>query len=335
MHREARFAMPPRKKMKKTKLILVIVLVSVILLACLGALGYFGIKTMRRSHLRMEAREAFASEDWKKAEKLLTEYVGLDPDSEEDFVRLAQVYRHFGNTGEEMHCWYKASSLNPLKPEYWDDYATCAMNARFFDHFYTSLSRKLILNAEVTRKDKIRYLISAVMTNRPRDAKKLYEDMLKADPEVFRVDDLGRLAEYVVTYDRLSDAERSNCIDEGIQSEDPFVRLESILYRATTLESSGENVETVMRQKETLLKQAIELNRFAATPFLVDFYYSHRAYGAVIEVAEPYLADIENLLLSVLYAESCVYSGHSEKLPPLIEHFDGPSLPAPCGWPCG
>ena len=122
--------------MKKTRLILVIVLVSVVLLACFGFLGYFGVKSIRRSHLRAEARDAFAAEDWKKAEKLLNEYLGQDPDSEEDYVRLAQVCRHFGNTGEEMHCWYKASTLNPLKPEYWDSYTACAMNARNFNHLY-------------------------------------------------------------------------------------------------------------------------------------------------------------------------------------------------------
>ena len=320
MHREDRFAMRPREKMKKTRLILVIVVVSVVLLACLGAIGYFGIKTMRRSHLRAEARGAFAAEDWKKAEKLLNEYLGQDTDSEEDYVRLAQVYRHFGNTGEEMHCWYRASTLNPLKPEYWDNYTTCAMNARDFDHLYSSLSRKLVFNAELSRKDKLRYLICAVMTNRAREAKKHYEDMLKADPEVFREDDLGRLAEYVVTFDKLSDAERSKFIRDGMRSDDPFVRLESILFRATTLTVSGEDA-AALNQKETLLKQAVELNRFAATPFLVDFYYSHMKYNSVIVTAEPYLADIENILMSVLYAESCVYSGQPEKLSPLIEHF--------------
>ena len=307
--------------MKKSRIILVCILVSVVLLACLGALGYFGIKAMRRTHLRVEAREAFASEDWKKAEKLLNEYVGQDPDSEEDYVRLAQVYRHFGNTGEEMHCWYRACVLNPLKPEYWDNYAGCAMNARDFSHLYSTLSRKLIFNAELTRKDKLRYLICAVMTNRAREARKYYEDMLKADPEIFHGDDLGRLAEYVVTFDNLSDAERSTFIRDGMLSEDPFVRLESILFRATTLAVSGENAASLLEQKEALLKQAVELNRFAATPFLVDFYYSHMKYSSVIGIAEPYLADIENVLLSVHYAESCVYGGQPEKLLPLIEHF--------------
>jgi len=307
--------------MKKTKIILVGILVSVILLACLGALGYFGVKTMRRSHLRKDAREAFASEDWKKAEKLLNEYIGQDPDSEEDFVRLAQVYRHFGNPGEEMRCWYRASALNPLKPEYWDDYAGCAMNARNFSHLYSSLTRKIAFNAELTRKDKLRFLICAVMTNHAREAKTFYEGMLKADPEIFREDDLGRLAEYVVTFDRLSDAERSNFIRDGIQSDDPFVRLESILFRATTLAVSREDAASALKQKETLLKQAVELNRFAATPFLVEFYYSHMRFDSVIETAEPYLADIENVLMAVLYAESCVYGAQPEKLKPLIEHY--------------
>ncbi len=308
-------------KMKKTKIILVSILVSVVLLACLGALGYFGIKTIRRSHLRAEARAAFAAEDWKKAEKLLNEYVGKDPDSEEDFVRLAQVYRHFGNTGDEMRCWHRASALNPLKPEYWDNYAVCALNARDFGHLYSSLSRKVILNAELSAKDKMRFLICTIMTNRVRDAEKYYEEMLKAEPEVFRTDNLGRYAEYLVTYGRLTDVERENFINDGIQSDDPFVRLESILQCLVKLEISDGNVESVDESEEKLLKQAIELNRFAATPFFANFYFSRLKFDSVIEIAEPYLADIENIPLAILYAESCVYDGQPEKLKPLIEHF--------------
>lgn len=308
--------------MKKTKLILVIVLISVILLVCLGFLGYFGAKTIRRSHLRMQAREAFAAEDWKKAETLLNEYVGKDPDSEEDFVRLAKVYGHFGNTGEEMHCWYKASTLNPLKPEYWDKYAGCAMNARDFDHIYSALSRKARLAQELGPKDIMRYLISAVMTNHINDAEKYYERILKADSEAFQRDDLGQYAEFLVTYRKRTPAERSKFLEQGIQSNDPFVRFESILFHLVGLKTpDSENAESILEQKETMLKQAVELNRFAATPILADFYFSQMKFGSVIELAEPYLADIENLLLSVLYAESCVYAGHSEKLKPLIEHF--------------
>ena len=307
--------------MKKTKLVLVIVLVSVVLLACLGFLGYFGIKTMRRSHLRMEARKAFAAEDWKKAEKLLNEYVRKDPDSEEDFVRLAKVYNHFGNTGEEMRCWHRASTLNPLKPEYWDNYTTCAMNARNFQHLYTALNRKAVLSTKLAPKEMMLYLISAVITDRARDAEKYYERMLKADPEVFRKDDLGRFAEFLVTIGKRTDDERRKFIDDGIKSDNPFVRLESILLRTASLAVSGDGTESsILEQREKLLKQAVELNRFAATPLLVDFYYSHMKFGSVIEIAEPYLANIDHNLLSILYAESCVYGAQPEKLKPLIEH---------------
>ena len=137
--------------MKKIQIILIIISVSVLLLACLGCLGYFGVKLMRRTNLRMDAREAFAAGDWKKAEELLKEYVEQDHDSEEDFVRLAQVYHHFDNTDAEMHCWYRASTLNPLKPEYWDHYIECALGARDFPHLYTSLARKNELPSSCAR----------------------------------------------------------------------------------------------------------------------------------------------------------------------------------------
>ena len=313
--------MRPGRKMKKTRLILVVALVSVVLLACLGFLGYFGIKAIHRTHLRSEARKAFATEDWKKAEKLLNEYVGKDPDSEEDFVRLAQVCHHFGNTGEEMLCWYKASTLNPLKPEYWDSYTACAINARDFSHLYSSLSRRAVLNAKQTPREIMLYLISAVMTNRSRDAGKYYESIVKADSEAFHRDDLGRFTEFLVTYDKRSASERSNYLDAGIKSDNPFVRLECILHYLADLEFSGGDEESIREQEETLLKQAVELNRFAVTPILVNVYFSQLKFESVIEIAEPYLADIDNAPLSVIYAESCVYNEQPEKLKTLAERY--------------
>lgn len=307
--------------MKKTRIILAGVTVSVVLLACLGFLGYYGVKTIRRSHLRAEARNAFAAEDWKKAETLLSRYVGQDPNSEEDFVRLAQVYRHFGNTDEEMHCWYKASMLNPLKPEYWDNYTGCAMNARNFSHLYSTLSRKLILNAELSPKDRILYLFCAARTNHARDAEKDYERLRKKNPNLFRQNDLTRFTEFLVTSEQSTPAERSKFLNRTIESKDPVVRLESILLYLVDLEFSDEDVASIREKEEAMLKQAIELNRFAATPFLANVYFSQLKFQSVIELAEPYLADIDHIPLSVLYAESCVYDAQPEKLKPLAERF--------------
>ena len=307
--------------MKKIKTILTIVLIMVILFASLGLLWYFGTKTMRRNQLRMEAREAFAAEDWKKAEKLLNQYLDQDQDSEEDFVRLAYVYRHFGNTDAEMHCWYRASTLNPLKPEYWTTYTECAMNARNFAHLYTILARKLELNVELAPKDKILYLICSVMMDHAKDVWEFYEIMLEDDPEVFQQDDLARYAEFLVIYNSLTPEERSNYIEQNIHSDNPVVRLESLLLYLVELEFSGGDADFILEEEETMLKQVVDMNRFAVIPILSRVYLSHLKFDSVIEVAEPYLADIEHLPLSVLYAESCVYGGHPEKLKPLAEEF--------------
>ena len=305
----------------RTKIILAGILISVILISCLGFLGYFGFKTMRRTHLRSEARKAFAAEDWKKAEKLLNGYIARDPDSEEDFVRLAQVYRHFGDSEKEMHCWYKASTLNSLKPEYWDNYIGCAMNARDFGHLYSTLSRKIALNADLAPKDRMLYLISAVMTGRAKDAEKYYELMLKANPKAFQQNDLARYAEFLVAIRKLADKERSRFIEQGIRSDDPFVQLESILFYLGDLVSSGKDADTIDEQMETMLKEAADLNRFAGIPYLANSYFSRLKFSSVMEVLEPYLEDIENYPMSVLYAESCVYGGQPEKLKPLADRY--------------
>ena len=307
--------------MKKVKIILSIILISVVLLACLGFLGYFGVKSMRRSRLRMAAREAFAAEDWKKAETLLKEYVQKDPNSEEDYVRLAQVYKHFCNTEKELHCWYKASTLNPLKPEYWDNYTSCALNARNFGHLYSTLNRKLVLGGELAPKDRICYLICAVMTRRNKEAEKFYGETIKADPEAFRKDELGRFAEFLVTSNRQTPVERTNFINDSMKSDNPFVRTESILRHLLDLEYSEEEMASIREKEEKLLKQAVELNRFVAIPFLANVYFSQMKFDSVIEIAEPYLADIDSIPLSVIYAESCLLGARPEKLKPLAGRF--------------
>ena len=309
------------KQTNRTRIILAGILISVILLACLGSLGYFGIKTMHRSHLRAEAREAFASEDWKKAEKLLNEYIAQDPDSEEDVVRLAQVYRHFGDTGEEMYCWYRACVLNPLKPEYWDAYVESAMNARDFQRLFSDLSRRTHSKGELSPKEKILFLICMVMTARAGDAEQFYDSMLNSDPEAFRKDELGRYAEFLVTYGKHTESDNLSFIENGIKSDDPFVRLESILLYLVSLESSDMSAESIPEEEEKLLKEAADLNRFAGTPYLADFYFLRLKFSSVIELLEPYLEDIDHIPMSVLYAESCVYGAQAEKLKPFAEHY--------------
>ena len=307
--------------MKKIQIIMAVIPVLAILAAAFFFFRPHVVEMKRRADLRMEARAAFAAEDWKKAEKLLNQYLQQDPDSEEDYVRLAQVYQHFGNKEEEMRCWYRAYTLNPLNLKYWDTYAACAMDARYFPHLYSAMTRRLQLYERLSQKDEILFLICAVMADHAQDAEDAYESMLDEYPFVFQRDDLGRFAEFLATYKKHTPDERLEFFEWGIHSDDPIVRLESILLYIPIVMGSGESADYIAEQEESLLKDAVELNRFAATPFLVTFYFSRMKFQAVIETAEPYLADIENVLLYILYAESCVYGAQPEKLIPLIEHF--------------
>ena len=307
--------------MKKIKLVFTVITASVILFACLGLLGYFGVKTVRRTRLRMDAREACSAEDWKKAEKLLNEYLELDPDSEEDFVCLAEVYRHLDNTEEEMRCWSRACALNPLKWEYWNRYTESALNARAFPHLFTSLSRKIHSDERLSTKDRILYVICAVISNRIQEAEDFYKLTLLENPVAFQRDDLGRFAEFLMTFKKRTPEECSKFLEDGMQSDVPVVRMESILLYLSLLEFSGKDGAFILEEKETLLKEAFAMNRFAITPFLADFYFIHLRFRSVIEIAGPFLANIENIPLSVLYAESCVYATQPERLKPLAEQF--------------
>ena len=214
-----------------------------------------------------------------------------------------------------------AGSLNPLKQEYWDTYAECAMNARSFHHLYSSLRRKILFNEELAPKDRIRYLICAVMTDHSRDAERDYALMLKADPGIFQKDALGRYAEFLVTINKRTEDERSKFIEQGINSDDSFIQFESILFYLGALNRSDRNDDSIDEQMETMFESAAELNRFAGTPFLANFYFSRLKFDSVIDVSEPYLADIVNIPLSVLFAESCVYNAQPEKLNPLAEKY--------------
>ena len=368
--------------MKKTQIILAIITGLIVLSSCLGLFGYFGANKMKEARRRMEARAAFDAKDWKRAEKLLKAYVSDHIYSEEDFVRLAQVYRHFGNTEEEMRNWGRASALNPHKREYWDNYLACAQNARAFPHLYTTLAYKLNLNEKLAPREQMLYFYSMLVMRRGKEAEQLYALMLDEDPDVFHRDDLGRLAEFLLTYGDLPPEDRLAFLKYGIDSEDPFVRLESILYYLDELQPPDEDGDKVadadeadgvheeenqaatggdkvaeadedenpdtdgdevatesevadgaehanaagraasfFERKEAILKQVVDMNRFVGIPILAEFYFSRLKFASVIELAEPYLEDIDNAPLAIIYAESCVFDSHPEKLKALANHF--------------
>lgn len=299
----------PAKALKK---IIAIILLGVILLASLLACGYFGAKTFRRSQQRRAAMAAYERKDYETAERLLRAYVRQDPNSEPEFVALANIYREFGNAGMEAQMWQTASSLNPLNDEYRENMLTSAAKSASYALLHSILGRKEKVGDTFTDRELYLYVISSYRTGSQKDGDDAFKKALEADPEAFRKSDLGRMAEFMANYSSLSEGERNEYLNSAMNSKDPLVQFEAVYTAMTRAAANAPDDDS--REVEDLLKKLAEINYFAATPILADYYYSLARFDDTIAVAEPYLKTIDNFDLYLLYAESCVFAGKLDAL---------------------
>jgi Tfp pilus assembly protein PilF len=293
--------------------IIAIIVLGLVLLASLLACGYFGLKTVRRTRLRRAAMEAYEKKDYILAERLLHAYVRQDPNAEAEFVTLANVYHVFGNAEMEAQMWQTASALNPLKQEYHENMLTSAVQSASYDLLHSILGRKAKMGESFTDQELYLYVISSFRSGYRKDGTDTYTKAVENNPEAFHKSDLGRMAEFMVKYSELSEAERNNFLNQAMQSEDPVIRFEAI-YTVINRTAQDGNDEADDEQMTELLKHAMETNYFVGAPLLADYYFSKTRFGEAISVAEPYLKTIDDLSMYLLYAESCVFKGKLDEL---------------------
>ena len=294
------------------KLIAIIVL-GLVLLASLLACGYFGIKTVRRTRLRRAAMTAFEKKDYVLAERLLRQYVQKDPNAEAEFAALANIYHEYGNAGMEAQMWQTASSLNPLNREYRENMLTSAAKAIDYELLYSILGRKLKLNEDFSDQELYLYVISACRAHHLKDVGDVYQKRVKENPEAFRKNDLGRLAEFLATAETISAGEQDNYLNKAMESEDPTARFEAIFYKIRQIRKQDGGMDRA-EEIEDLLKKAAETNFYAGTQYLADFYFSKYRFDDVAAVLDPYLKKIDEANMYMLYAESCVFTNKLDEL---------------------
>ena len=294
-----------------------IIVLGLILLASLLACGYFGVKTIRRSRLRRAAMTAYENREYILAERLLRQYVQADPNAEAEFVALANIYHEFGNLGMEAQMWQTAYSLNPLKQEYYENLLTGATNAANYQLLYSVLGRKATAGEALTGQELSLLVLSSCRSGHQKDGEAVFQKAVKADPEAFHKYDLGRLAEFLVKYDSLSDSERGAYLAGAMRSEDPLIRLEAILcsVRRIRQQDGIDRAEEI----EALLKQAVETNYYVGTLYLADFLFSQCRFADVFQILEPYQKKIDDINLFLLYAESCVFEQKTDELKALAK----------------
>ena len=277
--------------------IIALIVLGFVLIATLLACGYFGVKTVRRVRLRRAAMTAYENKDYLLAERLLNAYTRQDPNAEAEFVALANIYHEFGNAGMEAQMWQTASSLNPLNKEYYENMLTSAVRAASYPLLHGILGRKVRGNEELTDQELYLFVISSYRAGYQKDGDDAYQKAVKADPEAFHKNELGRMAEFMATYPNLSEGERDAFLYQAMKSEDPVIRFEALYIAFRRLEQrNGDDAEY-----ESMLKQLVETNYFAGTPLLVDYYFSKYRFDDLSEVLEPYIKNIDDMYLYLIY----------------------------------
>ena len=306
-----------------TRKLVTISILGVILLATLLTGGWYGVKTFRLVRQRQAAMAAYERKDYTTAERLLREYTQKDQHSEPAFVALANIYREFGDTGREAQMWGKASALNPQNEEYRNNMLICTLNATDYLYLHGILARKTMLQEEFTGQELYYFVISSFRSTYPKDGEDTYKQYVKADPEAFHKNDLGRMAEYMAIFEDMPEGARKAFLDQMSKSEDPSVRYEALytmMLRAT--DQTGDDPPDE-EEIEAILQKIVEANYYAGTPLLANFYFSQFRFDDVIAVAETYLDRIDNFELAMLYAESCVFSGKEDRIKTLEQKLLG------------
>ena len=297
----------------KRKIIAIIVL-GLVLLASLLACGYFGAKTIHRSHQRRAAMAAYEKKDYMTAERLLRQYIAKDQNSEPEFVALANIYHEFGNTGYEAQMWHRAYSLNPLNAEYREKTLASAIRSANYGLIYSFLGGEVKSGSTLPEQELSFYILSSYRTGHSKEGVDAYKKAVKNDPEAFHKSELGRMVEFMTNYSSLSEKDREDFLSEARRSEDPVIRFEALytdLMRARESEADGADVSDRM---EDVLKTIVETNYYVGTPLLADFYYSEYRFPEVMSVSESYLKTIDDLNLYLLCAESCFFNDQLDEL---------------------
>ena len=321
MHADIQYKLLRIARKDKTTMnrrIIAIIVLGLVLLASLMACGYFGVKTIRRTRLRRAAMTAYEKKEYPLAERLLLQYVQKDPNAEAEYVALANIYHEFGNAGMEAQMWQTASSLNPLKEEYYKNMLASAVKSASYEALHSILGRKFKMNEKLSDQELYLYVISSYRSDYQKDCDEAYKKAIEADPEAFQKSDLGQMAEFMFKYDNLSEAERSEYLNRAVESEDPTIRFEALYMEINRIIQRSEGTEND-EEIERLLKLAAETNYYEGTPLLVDFYFSRYRFDDAITTAEPFFNSIDDLTMFLMYAESCAYLEKTESIRSLKE----------------
>lgn len=284
-------------------------LLALVVFAAIAALAYLVAKNYREVERFNEALDAYESENWELARKLLIETISVDPNNEDVFVKLAQLSEIRREWIEAGVFWVHAVRLNPFEQTYKDKQLEA-----FFRADEPGYVKAESMRMQPLQKDRHHLLLAFAYYQ--------MQDVLNAKAQLEHLDDLDSLSTplgellsmYLEKEASLSEAELSK-LKRLSESEDAGVAFHANYSVARHYLSNGE-----FAVAEDYLKKRVTLYPYKGSMSLASLYYMQ---GRVDDAKEFYADFLERLnpREAVRYAELLAGSNEIEKLGQLSKDY--------------
>ena len=266
-----------------------------VILACLISCLYFLFSDLGRHWDYSRATALFEAGDYDAAKDLFVKVVNTDPNKEEAVAALADIYHHNGDWNNETFFRQRLMRLNPLKPEFFDDFLNSAFRARNFGVIYSHLNLKVLEEEELSPQNGALYVIAALHTKHESEAKEFYEAQKLKDPNYFSDTEHGRFAEILLNSAKMN-KEQAKSLSSFLDGlKDTQIRFETINLILIFTSANGD--KEAEAKIEELLKEASALNNFAGAPLLANYYFTNYRFDDTMKVCEDFLKTKANAFI--------------------------------------
>jgi len=290
-----------------------------VILLCLGICLFYAVKDLGKMRDYSRATAYFKAGDYESAKKLFIKVIAEDPNKEDALAAFADICHHYGDWNSEAFFRQRLMRLNPLDQKLRQEFLESAFRARNFGVIYSLLNLKVMDEEILPQDDGALYLISALYTGHDSKAKVFYDAMLTANRNYFSDNELGRFADMLIHASNLSVEQVQEHFANLDSIQDPQVRFETINTLLFFL-SKREDAESEAKMEE-MLKEAATLNSYAGAPLLANYYFSRYRFEDTIKVCDDYLKTRVDVMMPILYGESCILTGQSEMIPPFSDRI--------------
>jgi tetratricopeptide (TPR) repeat protein len=244
------------------------ILLSAGIVVALGLTTLLVVMAYRyQSHTRLfqSAKSAFENGDYAEAEAMFTRYLKIDPNQEEAWRCMVEIYRKNGDSLQEAHCWRRLARLNPLNEEYLRE----CLQAYYRNHDYAKLGETFMRLPEGKRLEyrELYTLTRYKLAPQSPDTDKLITELA---PE-------STTARLIQALQKPGPPAELAILEE---SEDPVVQVEAFIQDAALAEWQ----ERDFARAEHCYRRAAELNPTLCRSVLASFLGRQGQYRDALEI---------------------------------------------------